>query len=283
MSARLQQMPMTAAQRHVVETVRHHFGGDGVKAVFIAGSLARGSGDQFSDVDLLAIVEPGTEQAVRARWLALAKAEFFPVLTKISERGFVIVNLINQDWTRIDLVIRPAGPDLNYARADCLPLIDPENFWDSFPVESCRPGPSAMTLEPIVTEFFRILGLLAIVIGRDEVIVGVTGAGLLRDQLIALMVEESREGDPGGALHLSRVLKADQIAALSELPPLMATMPSVLAAHKASAALFLPRARRLAERVGWPWPSAFEEATSKALRAAGFDFNTDKGSDTDAG
>ncbi len=69
----------------------------------------------------------------------------------------------------------------------------------------------------------------------------------------------------GGALHRNALLTEDQREALVSIPPQSATRESVIQAHSAFAAIFLPRAKRLAARVGVTWPAEFEEATRRSL------------------
>jgi hypothetical protein len=64
-------------------------------------------------------------------------------------------------------------------------------------------------------EFLRILGLLPVVLGREEYVVGASGAGLARTLLIQLMVEEVAAPGPGGALHLRGLLPVERLVALT--------------------------------------------------------------------
>jgi hypothetical protein len=66
--------------------------------------------------------------------------------------------------------------------------------------------------------------------------------------------------DRGGALHLRGLLPDAQLAAIDELPPILATRESAIAVHMAVARLFLPLARDLSKRTGTPWPDALESA-----------------------
>jgi hypothetical protein len=98
-------------------------------------------------------------------------------------------------------------------------------------------------------------------------VVGQSGAGLLRDMLIDLMLEDVAVEDRGGALHLNALLPDDRRQALAELPPVRATGESVIAAHVVCAAAFLPLARDLHRRNGLEWPEEMEAALRRHLRA----------------
>lgn len=110
-------------------------------------------------------------------------------------------------------------------------------------------------------QFLRCLGLLVVGVGRGEVLTAVTGCGILRNQLISLLLETAHVEDRGGALRLNPLLSAEQREVLEGLPSTVATLESVLEVHRALARAFLPRARRLHAELGLEWPERFEEAT----------------------
>ncbi|HEY5107695.1 MAG TPA: hypothetical protein VII73_13155 [Caulobacteraceae bacterium] len=105
-------------------------------------------------------------------------------------------------------------------------------------------------------------------IGREEYVLGLTGVDLLRRMTIDLMLEENGVGpvERGGALHRNPLLSPDQRRALEDLAPVAAAGGGIIAANVALAKIFLPRARRLAGRIGMVWPEAFEAATRRHLR-----------------
>jgi len=113
-----------------------------------------------------------------------------------------------------------------------------------------------------------VLGLLPVVVGREEFVVAVSGAGLLRDMLIDVMLEDVAVEDRGGALHLNRLLPADRQQLLTNLPALRATRESVINAHLACASVFLPLARDLHRRCGLVCPQDFEDTTRRHLTKA---------------
>jgi hypothetical protein len=87
----------------------------------------------------------------------------------------------------------------------------------------------------------------------------------LRSHLVQLLLEENRI-ENSGALHLSKLLTAEQMAILEDLPSPCADLTSIIGAHRACAKAFLPRARRLARELSIPWQDRFEEATLRNLR-----------------
>lgn len=254
-------------QRHLIDGVAVRLGGDpDLRALFLAGSLGRGDGDRFSDVDLVAVVEPASWEAFAARWRVAVEA-IAPVVLWWSPRGLgSLVSAVTDDWTRCDLFMVAPGDLGGRARSTLAPLIDPHALAATLPGDLAPRRPEPRKVEALVEEFLRVLGLLPVVLGRGEDVVVARGAGLLRDLLIDLMLEDAAPPGGHGALHLSRLLPPADMAILAALPPIRTDRADV-AAHLATARAFLPRARRMARDLGVDWPEAFEAATARHLEA----------------
>ncbi len=95
----------------------------------------------------------------------------------------------------------------------------------------------------------------------------VRGVGTMRGHVETLLMQEVSEPDPGGMLHLSKLLSTEQMAVLKSLPNPKPERDEVIEANFAAARVFMPRARAMAERLGIEWPDAFEAATRKRLAA----------------
>ncbi|BCJ34341.1 hypothetical protein Athai_18440 [Actinocatenispora thailandica] len=234
-----------------------------IRAAWLTGSLGRGAGDRYSDVDVLVAVAGADRPALLDDWSRLAGSVAPIVHTQ--RLGSTVVNHITAGWLRFDVSF--VDPDeLSERSADgLLALFDPDGLAARLAGPASRTGPAASAVDRLTREFLRILGLLPVVLGRDEYVVGASGAGLARTLLIQLMVEEVAAPDPGGALHLRSLLAPERMAQLAALPPIAATRESVLAAHLACAGLFLPLARALAERSGASWPAEMVAALREHL------------------
>ncbi|HEV2592746.1 MAG TPA: hypothetical protein VGU02_12730 [Gaiellaceae bacterium] len=135
---------------------------------------------------------------------------------------------------------------------------DPEAF-------DAAAAPPPADIDGLAEEFLRVLGLLPVVVAREEWIVASDGAWLLRSFLVRLLVAENGEGVMTGVKRLNEKLTDEQRAIVEGLPPIVATRDGVIASHQAIAEAFLPRARRLATR----WPSELEAATRGHLEREG--------------
>lgn len=116
-----------------------------------------------------------------------------------------------------------------------------------------------------------MLGNMVSVIGRDEVIPASNGVIMVRDvALVTLLLAE--RGWSSTVEHqfanpfpftkrLRSYLTDEQNQLLVSLPPLEATIDSVVGGYIALARIFLPRARRLAELTGAEWPEPYVRAS----------------------
>lgn len=254
-------------QQQLVAVVTDRQRGDpDLRALFLAGSLGRGEGDRFSDVDLVAVVEPEAQERFAARWRTLLDG-VAPVVFWWSPRGIrTLVSAVTEDWLRCDLFMVPPGGLGRRAKSTVAPLIDPGGLYATLPDELPPGAADPERVQGLIDEFLRVLGLLPVVAGRDEHVTAARGAGMLRDMLIDLMLEDARLPEPHGALHLSRILTPADMATLAALPP---ARPDRLdaEAHLATARAFIPRAQRMARELGLDWPHAFAAATAQHLDA----------------
>lgn len=236
-----------------------------VVALFLGGSLGAGAGDRFSDCDFVLAVGPQAHAAFVAGLQAWVAGFAELALWRQVYPNLPLFLAVTPEYLRFDLTV--TVPDrLAGTKAAWRPLHDPDGFYDRLPERPPERAPDAAKVAALVEEFWRILGLLPVGVGRGEYVVAVSGVGLLRDQLIALLIEAEAPPTPPGALHLSRVLPAEAMAILERLPPAAANRKSVIEASFALAAVFQAMARPLAARTGAPWPDALEAAARDHIR-----------------
>lgn len=247
----------------------------GIEAAWLAGSLGRAAGDAFSDVDIVALVRPPARGADVGRRYVGEVARIAPPLLVNPLFGARIINVVTSGWDRFDISF--VEPD-DLARYDAAKLTLLFNDGDRTPPlkDSAPYQPSAQAVLALANEFLRVLGLLVVAEGRREWVLALAGTDILRRLTLDLMLEENGVGpdDRGGALRRNPFLTANQRRALEALSPVGADRESLLVANRELAALFLPIARRLAERTGAEWPAEFEAATRRHLQdRLGFAFS----------
>lgn len=257
----------TPAQQSLIDRLRGFLLAEPrVEAAWLSGSLGKGQGDAFSDVDILVLVGPGASSAISADLAHNLASVATPVLVN-SLFGGRVINVVTDDWQRFDLSFAEGDEIMRYDAKAVRPLFNRgDRTPPTHPPADYRTTPE--TLARLVEEFLRVLGLAVVGLGRREYLLVLTGVDLLRRMTMDLMLEENRisPADRGGALHRNPFLSEAQRSLLEGIPPLMATHQSALEAQRYLASAFLPRAKRLAAEIGMVWPTAFEEATRTSLR-----------------
>jgi predicted nucleotidyltransferase len=256
---------ITDRQQRLIDALTRMLSNDPrIESAWLAGSLGNGSGDAFSDVDILVVVPDPVLQPATDDYHANMAALMGVVRVNLV-RGRVL-NCITEDWDRFDLTFVKRGEFAMRPFAQLVALVN-RGTPEPTPAATSIYQPSAERVLELVNEFIRVLGLLPVAVGREEYVLAEDGIGLLRRMTIELMIEQNRIAPSarGGALHLRRLLTSDQHGLLSALPPVSATRDSALAGHQALARLFLPLARELAAQSGAVWPVAFEDATRRHL------------------
>ena len=258
----------TPEQQRLVDAMSAALAEDAaVEAAWLAGSLGRGGGDAFSDVDVLALCADGAWEAASARWQAGVGRIGEPMLV-MPLYGGRVVNVVTAGWERFDVTFVTAADLGRYDAAQLTPLFNragrepPRREPAPY-----RPSPQAITA--MVTEYLRVIGLSPVAFGRGEHLVTLSGVELLRGMTLNLLLEANGVSPEarGGALRRNPFLTAGQRAALEAIPPVSADPASLLAANRALTAIFLPAARDLAAAIGAEWPTALEAATRRRLES----------------
>lgn len=234
---------------------------DRIRGLFLSGSHANGMADAWSDLDFVMTTPEGLTDEIASAWRKAVERVGEIVLWRDRLVRPALINAVLAGGVRVDLIALKPGHAGHHTRAGLKPLIDRDGFHATLREGSEAPQTAPARLRYAFDEFLRVLGLLPVAMGREEYLNGVTGVFHLRNLLIDLMIEETAAAHRGGALHLNRLITAEQKAALAALPVPGPERDALIAAHLAYAEEYLPRARGLAESRGVDWPERFEAAT----------------------
>ena len=236
-----------------------------VAALFLSGSLGAGTGDTYSDADLVLVAVPEQHATLTAEVRGWADEIAELVIWRPPYPGLPLFMAVTSEWLRFDITVTVPGR-VTGSKAGLKPLVDHTGVWATLPDQLPPQRIPAAQLEALIEETMRILGLLPVGMGRKEYAVAVTGVGLLRANLISLMIAETEPPLPPGAMGLRKVISPDDFAYLTAQPGVAATREAVIAASLDYAGLFLSRARALAIKVGAKWPDKLELALRARLR-----------------
>ena len=209
--------------------------------------------DELSDVDMFVLVHEAALPSYAAAWLDQVAPAYKPLLARRLGHAPVFQHVL-EGWLRWDVVV---GGPAQVGDLDGEAVIELVNR-DAVRLSSLTGlAPESATVLSMTEEFLRVLGLLPVVVGRGELVTAASGASMLRQMLTTLLRYRVEGPRMSGALHLSRVLPPDELAALGALPPVYADRDAVIRAHVSAAAMFLPVARDL---LGADHPQALEDA-----------------------
>ncbi|MEU4604728.1 nucleotidyltransferase domain-containing protein [Kribbella sp. NPDC023972] len=252
-------------QQQVIERARAVLPEDErILAVYLIGSYGTGEADRFSDVDVHCVVTDDAIDWFVENWADVLRRITGPTVLADRIPGIVCGGLgITPDWVHVDLIIHPLGSFDRFQYDGVRVLFDRDGtlFPDGDqPSQGGRVG-TPYWPEQTVNLFFYFLGNLVTVLGRDERIVANQGVGVLRDQLIALMLAERGVRRTSGAKRLNALLSDEQRAVLEAIPPTGTDPADILAANQYIVREFIRRGTTLANQTGGPWPAEFVDAT----------------------
>lgn len=235
-----------------------------VLGVWLTGSYGRGTNDEFSDVDLLVVVTAHNVADFCADWPRIV-GDIAPTVIRKQLPGMSIFNQVSEDWVRFDVTVLTPDELSRRTVSTVRPIHDPRGLSSRLAEPGTVKLPDPVRVAALTQEFFRVLGLLPVVVGREEYVVAEKGSGLVLAMLCDLMLEDATVEDRGGALHLNRLLPQDRRQTLLDLPPLTATRASAIEFHLACAKAFIPLARDLHSRCDLAWPQPLEAALRRHL------------------
>lgn len=237
-----------------------------IVSAWLSGSLGRGEGDAWSDVDVTCVVEEEDLSACVAEYAGKRN----PIGETLILRSLYgrVVTAVTPDWQRYDLAFMTVQEFRSQDPA-ALRLLTPKGASPPSGGPRRSQPMQAERLAGLIEEFLRVLGLLPVAVERQEFLVGQDGVGLLRTMLVDLMVEANgKTGLRGGVKRLNAFLSEDQRRALEALPARTSDRDALIEASTAPARLFLPLAKAMAAERGVAWPQALEDATRRHLRAS---------------
>jgi hypothetical protein len=261
----------TAGQDRLIERAADVTASDDrIRAAWLAGSFAAGTADEFSDIDLHCAISADSADWFREHWADLAR-RITPVVLAGPIPGVLGGYVITPDWMHLDIVLHPVDTPAHFDSRSrgrpILPLFDRAGLLPAGTAAPADPSSAPYFPAASVDLYFYLLGNLAVVLGRGEVLLASNGAIMGRDVgLVPVMLAENGVRKSDGAKRLNRYLTAEQRTFLESLPPVAARRDSVIKFNQRVAAEFIRRGRALAATTGADWPSDLEVATLAYLQ-----------------
>jgi predicted nucleotidyltransferase len=240
-----------------------------VRALWLSGSVARGTADVASDLDLLVAIRDEDLPAFAADWASLLREITPTVIARplsFLPGSFYSVTPARE---RFDVVVESVGGLARTFFRSRLLVFDKDGIAGSVPPAVAGPGPSRERIAQLVEEFWRDFGMMDVFVARGDVLLGIEGVHVLRGLLYQLFCEDDAPAASGGTKQWSARLRAAQRDVLEALPTGGRSIAEVIAASEAVGRAFVRDARAICARHGVAWPDDLDAATRRHLRAHG--------------
>jgi hypothetical protein len=225
-----------------------------VSGVEVAGSIAAGTADSWSDLDVHVIAHVAEYDAFLGNWPSWLGA-ITPTVFARSPIAPFILNTLTPDGLTFDVAVFSG-------QAPVFP--PPSSQYAVGLLSSRRFNNLAEALEYAVAEQLRgLAGPFISLIQREEHVRHLTGLPHILGLLTTVFLAETRAAPLGK--HWNATLTAEQRDAVGALPPLGATRDGVMGFGLGLAELLVERARPLYDRYGLEWPAALCAVTAARL------------------
>ncbi len=243
-----------------------HFRNDRrVRGMWLGGSLARGTADAASDLDLIVAVADNAFDEFTSTWSEWLSAITPTVLAATLPFAPGILYSITPNFERLDIVVEPVSLLRDTPHRYRTIVFDRDQLSDLVPISQPGVGPSASTVEGLITEYFRINAVETILV-RDDWLLAREHVHVISTLIYRLLSEANAPLPPMGVKQWSTKLTPEQAAAMSSLPTGCSDLASLRDAHQRLATLFVSNADELADRLDIDWPQQLEDAASMHLK-----------------
>ncbi|MGI8793832.1 MAG: hypothetical protein ACR2H3_11775 [Acidimicrobiales bacterium] len=233
------------------------FGADErVIATAVGGSVATGTADAWSDLDLQVAVRAGDYEGFLADWEAWLADITATVFARRPITPF-IVNSLTPDGLTLDISV--------YADALPPPFVAPTQYTAGM-LSFNRYDTAVEAMQYAVEEQLRgLAGPFVTLIQREEHVRHFTGVPHIVGGLTAVFLAETGAAPPGKRMNES--LTDDQLAAVAALPPVSATRDGLIAFGLAVAELVVTRARPIFDHHSLAWPTELAHTAAARLQS----------------
>jgi hypothetical protein len=235
-----------------------------IRALWLSGSLAKGTADGGSDLDTVVAVPDENFDDFVAHWrdwlgaitptLIARELPFAPGSFYSTTTGCERLDVITESVSTI-----PETPH-RYRRV----FFDRDGLHATVPPPEPIPGPDPAKLLAIVEEFFRILAISPLMLyRRRDYLVVLDGVHALRQMLYDVFVESNQPLPPMGIKQWSAKLTAEQREILHSLPAATPDRESLVPAMRAVVEAMRTDGRHAATSCGCNWPVRLEDGVMR--------------------
>jgi len=250
------------------DAVRVFHADERVRGLWLSGSLARGSPDRVSDLDLIVAVRDEDHAAFASSWRDWLEAITPTLIARELPFAPGSVHCVAPGHERLDIVVEKVSSVASSFHRQRRVVFDRDGL-DQYVPAPLAEGPRPAVIAGLVEEFFRVYGMFPTGIAREDWLLCIEGIHIVRTLLYQLFVEANAPQPPMGVKQWSVRLTPAQRGLLEDLPTGAADRESIIGANEAVATAFVRAAREICSELGCAWPTELEEATRAYLRSWG--------------
>lgn len=235
-----------------------------VMAVELWGSVAAGTADEWSDLDLVVVTRPDAHEDFLGDWPQWL-GHITPTVFARTPIAPFIINSLTAEGLTLDIAVHPGQAPV--------PFTPPPGYTVGL-LSSRRVDDIGAALEYAVAEQLRgLAGPFISLVQREEHLRHLTGIPHLVGLLTVVFLAET--GSPPPGKQWNDTFTEEQRAAVSALPPVSATREGVVGFGLALAELLITRARPQLAARDIEWPAALAATAAARVQAIlGLDVST---------
>lgn len=234
-----------------------------VRGFWLSGSLAKGSADVGSDLDVLLALRDEDAAAFRSGWRTWLEPIAMPLLAQELPFAEGCYTVLSSECLRLDVISETPEQVAESGHRHRLVVFDRDGLDALVPGPLPDRGPDLEQVERIVQEAFRLIAIFPqAVLGRNDWLLGVSGVQLQRSLLYDLFVEVNRPLPSTGVKQYSAKLTASQREVLLGLPAVAPDRSSLLSGMRATVAAWNGAGRTALDSVGVAWPERLAETVT---------------------
>lgn len=239
---------------------------DRIRGLWLSGSLARGSADAGSDLDLLVALDDDVYDDFVGDWRGWLDTVTPTLLAKRIPAEKLIFTALTPRMCRIDATFERVGELPESPFRTRVSVIDRDHLGSRVPRRVDGPGPDPDKISGIISEFWRIQAIFPFMINdRKDLLVARSGVNASAQLLYDVFVEANQPLPPMGVKQFSSRLTADQRKVLESLPAFGCDADSMITADLWVTDAMATHGRAAAEQVGADYPEELGAAVRQFL------------------
>jgi Nucleotidyltransferase domain len=239
-------------------------GDDRIRALWLSGSLAKGTADGGSDLDILVAIRDSDFDEFAGQWREWLATITPTLLARELPFAPGCFYSMTTGCERLDVISEPVSKLSSSRHRYRRVIFDRDGLDATVPAADPLPGPDLGRLRWLVEEFFRIEAIAPFMLNqRRDYLVVVDGVQSLHRMLYQVFVESNQPQPPMGIKQWSARLTSEQRETLTALPTAQPERDSIVLALKAVVAAMRTAGRAAVTACGVSWPTDLDDGVQR--------------------